>query len=182
MPNSIHPLINTLSTMLDEFLAHEHIRAGEIFVLGCSTSEVAGGVIGKQITPELGTVIVDTIYKKVTGRGLYLAVQCCEHLNRALAVEKSTAEKFGYDTVSAVPKYNAGGSAAAAAFALFERPVLVESVRAGAGIDIGDTFIGMHLKPVAIPVRVSSDTLGAAHVTLAVTRPKYIGGPRAVYE
>ncbi len=149
--------------------------------MDAKTSEVAGDRIGTSG----GEDIAESIYsgladlKKITG--IHLAFQCCEHLNRALVVEEETAQLFRLPAVSAVPVPKAGGAMVAYAFKQMKSPVLVETIQADAGIDIGDTFIGMHLKPVAVPVRVAQNSLGARHVTLARTRPKLIGGVRAVY-
>jgi uncharacterized protein (TIGR01440 family) len=114
-------------------------------------------------------------------KGLYLAFQCCEHLNRALVVEQQCAEEYRLEPVMAQPSSQAGGALAATAWDRIPNPTLVEGLRAHAGIDIGDTLIGMHLRPVAVPVRIDLQTLGQAHLTLARTRPKYIGGPRTLY-
>ena len=114
--------------------------------------------------------------------GLFLAAQCCEHLNRALVVEREAAERFNLEIVSAVPKPKAGGSFAAAAYLAYAEPVLVEHIKASAGLDIGSTLIGMHLKDVAVPLRLEIKTIGEASVTAARTRPKLIGGARAQYE
>ena len=115
-------------------------------------------------------------------KGIFLAAQCCEHLNRALVVERECAEKYGLEIVCVVPKAKAGGSFATTAYENFNAPVVVETIKAHAGVDIGSTIIGMHLRHVAVPVRLSMKQLGEANVTFARTRPKYIGGPRAVYE
>ena len=126
--------------------------------------------------------MLDGIYPVLKQRGIYLAAQCCEHLNRALVIEKKAAEAFGYETVCVVPQPKAGGSFATAAYRSFEEPVMVENIRAHAGMDIGGTLIGMHLKAVAVPVRISLDRIGEAILLCARTRPKYIGGERAKYE
>ncbi|MFS0654080.1 TIGR01440 family protein [Bacillus sp. 179-C3.3 HS] len=167
--------------MLKEFHQTVELRAGHILVVGCSTSEVAGEHIGTA-----GSVqIAEAIYKELNTlrqeTGIELAFQCCEHLNRALVVEEEVACRYQLEVVSAVPVREAGGSMAAHAYQQMEHPVLVESIAAHAGIDIGDTLIGMHLKRVAVPVRLSRHQLGQAHVTFAKTRPKLIGGQRAVY-
>ncbi|MEG1404755.1 MAG: TIGR01440 family protein, partial [Oscillospiraceae bacterium] len=114
--------------------------------------------------------------------GIFLAAQCCEHLNRALVVEREAAEKFGLEIVAAVPKPKAGGSFATAAYAAFSNPVLVEHIKAAAGMDIGSTLIGMHLRDVAVPLRLATKKIGEAFLTAAYTRPKFIGGSRAQYE
>lgn len=164
------------------FLMEEaNIKAGALIVLGCSTSEIGGGRIGKAGSPELGNAVVCAALSAVNARGVSLAVQCCEHLNRALVIEAEEAAARGLARVMAVPHPTAGGSCAAAAYRLFKAPVLVETISADAGVDIGDTLIGMHLRPVAVPVRGEMNSVGLAHLVMAYSRPKYIGGPRALY-
>ena len=152
-----------------EILEKARLEQGELFVVGCSTSEVGGATIGG-------------IYQATQEAGVYLAAQCCEHLNRALIPEKEAAVKYGYPMVNVVPQPKAGGSFATAAYKAFEHPVAVEHIQAAAGMDIGDTLIGMHLRDVAVPVRLRSGQIGDAHVVCARTRPKFIGGGRAVYD
>ncbi|MCC2930199.1 TIGR01440 family protein [Bacillus mojavensis] len=175
-------ITQTWKTMLSEFQDKAELRENQIFVLGCSTSEVAGSHIGTSGSTDIAASIYSGLAELKEQTGIHLAFQCCEHLNRALVVEEETAELFRLPAVSAVPVPKAGGAMASYAFKQMKSPVLVETIQADAGIDIGDTFIGMHLKPVAVPVRISQNSLGAAHVTLARTRPKLIGGMRAVYE
>lgn len=158
------------------------LKPGDLFVVGCSTSEVLGSKIGTQSTPEIAMAIFEGICKAAKERNVYLAAQCCEHLNRALILEAAAAEKYGYEEVNVVPQPKAGGSFATAAYSFFSHPVAVEHIKAHAGMDIGDTFIGMHLKSVAVPVRIEQKTIGEAHVTCARTRPKFVGGCRAVYD
>ena len=158
------------------------MKAGQILVVGCSTSEVGGEKIGTYSSPELAAKVFGGIYAAVQEKGIYLAAQCCEHLNRAIVIEQEAAEKYGYEQVNAVPQPHAGGSWATNCWQAFEHPVLVEEVRAAAGIDIGGTLIGMHLKRVAVPVRLTIKQIGAAPIICARTRPKYIGGSRAVYQ
>ncbi|MGN0431932.1 MAG: TIGR01440 family protein [Lachnospiraceae bacterium] len=157
-------------------------KEGSLFVVGCSTSEVGGGVIGTASSPELADAVFNGIYKAAKEAGVYLAAQCCEHLNRALIIEEEAAERFGYEPVNVIPQPKAGGSFATMAWKYFENPVAVEHIQASAGMDIGDTLIGMHLKDVAVPVRISAKTIGEAHVVCARTRAKFIGGCRAVYD
>ena len=164
-----------------ETLEIAQCKKGQLFVVGCSTSEVIGGKIGTTSSPEAAQAVFAGIYRAVQERGLYLAAQCCEHLNRALIVEAKAAERYGYEEVNVVPQPKAGGSFATAAYAAFEEPVAVEHIKAHAGMDIGDTLIGMHLKDVAVPVRINQKTIGEAHVVCARTRAKFIGGIRAVY-
>lgn len=158
------------------------LREGDILVVGCSTSEVAGASIGTFSSPELAEVVFGSIYQAVQEAGVWLAAQCCEHLNRAIILEREAAESFGYEIVNVVPQPKAGGSFATAAYKAFEHPAVVEHIRAHAGIDIGDTLIGMHLKDVAVPVRTRISEIGNAHVVCARTRPKFIGGGRAIYD
>lgn len=158
------------------------IEKGELFVVGCSTSEVGGASIGSYSSPELAEVVFGGIYQACEEAEVYLVAQCCEHLNRALILEKEAALKYGYEIVNVVPQPKAGGSFATATYKALEKPVAVEHVKAHAGIDIGDTLIGMHLKDVAVPVRIRTNQIGDAHVVCARTRAKYIGGERAIYE
>lgn len=165
-----------------EILEIAGLKEGQLFVVGCSTSEVAGAGIGSFSSPELAEVVFGGIYQATQEAGVYLAAQCCEHLNRALVLEEEAAEKYGYEVVNVIPQPKAGGSFATAAYKAFEMPVAVEHIKAHAGMDIGDTLIGMHLKDVAIPVRVRTAQIGDAHVVCARTRAKYIGGGRALYD
>lgn len=171
-----------LTSLLDEFRAQVPELTNKLFIVGASTSEVTGGKIGKQgsvvIAQELYTALSQ--FKKDTG--VHLVFQCCEHLNRAIVMERCLAEEKGLPEVAAIPVREAGGAMAAYAFKQMNDPVLVERISCDLGIDIGDTFIGMHLKEVVIPIRLSKKELGQAHVTFASTRPKRIGGERAVYK
>ncbi|WP_442773657.1 TIGR01440 family protein [Lactococcus hircilactis] len=168
--------------IIDDVIEKSGIKAGQVFVLGLSSSEVNGGVIGHNSSAEIGEVIVGVIYRTLKKQGIDLAVQACEHLNRALLVESSFAKKSQAEIVSVIPKLHAGGSGQVAAYHLFEHPVEIEHITAHAGLDIGDTAIGMHIKHVQIPIRPNIKTLGAAHVTALTTRPKLIGGERASYK
>lgn len=156
-------------------------RKIKLLVVGCSTSEIAGGVIGHASQPNLGEDVAGAILETANKLGFDAVFQCCEHLNRALVMEEAAAEKYGYEIVAAVPHPKAGGSCASAAYRMMEKPVLVEAVSADAGLDIGQTLIGMHLKRVAVPVRLSMDKIGSALITAARTRPALIGGERAKY-
>ncbi len=157
------------------------LREGAVVVLGCSTSEVAGGVIGKESSPELGQALARAFFDACGALQLRGAVQCCEHLNRALVVERAWAEQAGWEIVSAVPHPKAGGSCGAAYYRLLKEPVLIQAIQADAGLDVGDTLIGMHLRPVAVPVRAPFDSVGKAHLVMAFSRPRLIGGERARY-
>ena len=154
---------------------------GDIFVLGLSSSEVVGGHIGQNSSLEVGQVIVKTILDILEEKGIFLAVQGCEHLNRALVVERTLADKKDLEIVNVLPTLHAGGSGQLAAFQYMKDPVEIEFIVAQAGLDIGDTAIGMHVKHVQIPIRPILKELGAAHVTALASRPKLIGGARAAY-
>ncbi len=165
-----------------ECLEIAKVLPGGMMVVGCSTSEVLGDKIGTHSAPDAAKEILAGIMQAAKERHVYLAAQCCEHLNRALIVEREAIEKFRLDEVNVVPVPKAGGSFATAAYAAFADPAAVEHIKADCGIDIGDTFIGMHLKEVAVPVRLSVDAIGKAHLTCARTRLKFIGGERAHYD
>lgn len=171
-----------LRVILEELYQASHPEQGEILVMGCSSSEVAGVQIGTYSSQEIGECLFWCAQAFCREKGIYLACQCCEHLNRSLIVEKACMKEYRLTRVNVVPQLKAGGSFATAAYRLMEEPVAVESIQAQAGIDIGDTLIGMHLAPVAVPVRTSQRVVGAAHVVCARTRAKYVGGSRAVYE
>ena len=169
-------------TVVTELLEQAKLKPGSLFVIGCSSSEMVGKRIGKGSSMEAAQAAFEGIYPILQSKGIHLAVQCCEHLNRALIMERSAAEAKGCENVNVTPQPHAGGSMAVTAWNAFEDPVAVESIQADAGMDIGGTLIGMHLRRVAVPVRTSLDHIGEAIVLCARTRPKYIGGPRAVYQ
>ncbi len=171
-----------LETVITEFKKQAAFKPGQLLVIGCSTSEVIGERIGTSGTVEVAEMIYRQLKKLQSETGIHLAFQCCEHLNRALVVERSVAEARGYEEVSVVPVRKAGGAMATYAFGQMDDAIVVEFIKADAGIDIGQTLIGMHLKHVAVPLRVKQKTVGQANVTLAKARPKLIGGPRANYE
>lgn len=181
MESKLKNLHGQLEKMLQEFSEQVTWKKGQIFVVGCSTSEVIGEKIGTSGTIKVAKIIFDTLTQFAEKQQLKLAFQCCEHLNRALVVERETAQVAKQEEVTVIPVREAGGAMATYAYEHLEDPIVVEYIRADAGIDIGDTLIGMHLKPVAVPVRVSANKLGEAHITFAKTRPKLIGGKRAVY-
>lgn len=162
-----------------ELLEQANLQPGDILVVGCSSSEITGGTIGKQSSQEAAKAVVDALLPLLKEKGVYLAAQCCEHLNRAIIIERAAVNKD--QIVSVMPQPKAGGSFATAVYEALTQPVAVERIAADAGIDIGDTLIGMHLRSVAVPVRTSLNTIGHAHVVCARTRPKYIGGCRAHY-
>ncbi len=171
-----------LEKALAELAGKLELRPGQIFVVGCSTSEVLGEHIGKGSSVAVAKALHGPLSRFAEQHQLYLAVQCCEHLNRALVVTRECQERYGLTEVSAIPQPGAGGSMASVTWVRMNEPVLVESIQGHAGIDIGDTFIGMHLRAVAVPVRTTIQQIGAAHITAAKTRPKLIGGERAVYK
>ena len=174
-------IIQETLSVLSELLSVANLDKGDILVVGCSTSEVSKHSIGSFSNGEIGTVIFETLHTELGKYGFNLATQCCEHLNRALIIEKSVAKEYRLPIVNVVPQLKAGGAFSTAAFAGFTNPVAVEYIQAQAGIDIGDTLIGMHLTPVAVPVRVATKEIGSAHIVCARTRGKYIGGERACY-
>ncbi|WP_346355210.1 TIGR01440 family protein [Azotosporobacter soli] len=169
------------SRAIDELLRLSEIKPGQIVVIGCSTSEVCGERIGSAGSSEVAAALLDALLAAGKTAGVYLAIQCCEHLNRALVVEKAAAERYGLDEVCVLPVRQAGGALAACAMQRYEAPVVVEAIEAHAGLDIGQTLIGMHLKRVAVPLRLEQKSIGQAALTAAKTRAKLIGGPRAVY-
>lgn len=164
----------------EELIEAAGLRPGQIVVVGCSTSEVTGHRIGSFSAPELGQALFEGILSALAKRGLYLAAQCCEHLNRAIIVEAEAVP--GADIVNVVPQPKAGGSFATAAYHGFSHPVALEHIRADAGLDIGGTLIGMHLKEVAVPLRLEHSRIGEAAILAARVRPKFIGGDRAAYD
>ena len=166
---------------MEELLEAAHLRPGALVVVGCSSSEILGQKIGKGSSPEAAQAVVDAIYPILKTHELNLAAQCCEHLNRALIVERAVMEKLGLEQVTVMPRPKAGGAFATAVYAAMNDPVAVEFVKADAGLDIGGTLIGMHLKHVAVPLRLTVKHIGEAPVTAARTRPKLIGGVRAEY-
>ncbi|MCH5286961.1 MAG: TIGR01440 family protein [Christensenellaceae bacterium] len=159
-----------------------NIGPGGVIVLGCSTSEVAGARIGKGSVPELGEVIARAMLEACEKRGLHAAFQCCEHLNRGIVLEQAVLRELRLTQVKAVPQPKAGGSVPAAAWKLMDRPALAMSIQADAAIDIGDTLVGMHIRPVAVPLRIEYGKVGHANLVMAYSRLPYIGGSRAVYE
>lgn len=171
-----------LETLLSELAEQTTFERGEFFVVGCSTSEVAGQQIGTAGAFDIGETLYEPLAAFAQKHGLYLAFQGCEHINRALTIEKEALQTHRLERVTVIPTVKAGGSMSAYAYTNMKEPVVVEELQAQAGIDIGQTLIGMHLKRVAVPVRTSISKIGDAVVTIATTRPKLIGGARAVYE
>ena len=171
---------NQVITAVNELVSLAKLSKGDILVVGCSTSEVMGNKIGTNSDFDTAEIIFDALYCATKNFGLKLAIQCCEHLNRAIVVEREDFPLL--ERVNAIPQKKAGGSLATVAYNKFNNPILVEEIKADAGLDIGDTFIGMHLKRVAVPVRLSLSKIGEAHLTCARVRPKFVGGERAVYD
>lgn len=167
---------------VSELLSVAGLHKGDILVVGCSSSEIVGETIGHGSSIEAAEAVFEAIYPILKEQGIYLAAQCCEHLNRALIIERECAKNYGLEEVCVVPQPKAGGSFATTAWKNFDAPVAVEEIRAQAGIDIGGTLIGMHLCRVAVPVRLEQNRIGDAILLAARTRPKYIGGSRAKYE
>lgn len=165
----------------EELVAVAGLRQGQMLVVGCSSSEIVGGSIGKASSSEAAEAVYAGLQRVLDSRGIYLCAQCCEHLNRALILERACAEQYGYEPVCVLPQPHAGGSFATAVWAHMQDPVAVEHIRAHAGMDIGGTLIGMHLRDVAVPVRLQVQRIGDALLLAARTRSKYIGGARAVY-
>lgn len=179
---SLEQVQQQLSQLLNELEQQVQFKPKQLFVIGCSTSEIAGSKIGTAGAMEVAETLYEEFARFAKKHELYLVFQGCEHINRALTMEYEAAEKFALEPVTVIPVKHAGGSMSAYAYTQMESPVVVEHIRAHAGIDIGQTLIGMHLKEVAIPVRTSIRQIGEAIVTVATTRPKLIGGPRAIYE
>ena len=169
-------------TVITELLDQAKLKPGQLLVIGCSSSEMVGQRIGKGSSMEAAEAAFAGIYPVLQQKGIQLAVQCCEHLNRSLIVEREVAEARGFEIVNVIPQPHAGGSFAVTAWKNFRDPVAVETIVADAGLDIGGTLIGMHLRRVAVPVRVTLKQIGEANILCARTRPKYVGGSRAVYQ
>ena len=165
-----------------ELLDVAKLQAGDLLVIGCSSSEMVGEKIGTHSSVDAANALADAILPLLNERGVAIAVQCCEHLNRAIVTDADTARRYGYEPVNVVPQPKAGGSFATAVWGRLDAPVAVERIRAHAGIDIGGTLIGMHLREVAVPVRLSVKSIGEAPILCARTRAKFIGGCRAVYD
>jgi len=168
------------SAVAEEIIQKAGIKAGQILIVGCSTSEILGSKIGSNSSPDTASAVFSGIYECAKKHGIYVAAQCCEHLNRAIITERAACP--GAETVNVIPAPKAGGSFATAAYKTFSDPVALEEIKADAGIDIGYTLIGMHLKKVAVPVRLENNKIGEAMVLAARVRPKFIGGQRAIYD
>jgi len=178
---SIDAIKSQIGEIFREVITKGKLEAGDIIVLGCSTSEILGGAIGRAGSAEVGKEVVAAAMDVCRDFGVFLAVQACEHINRALVVEYDCAKVYNLEAVSVRPMPAAGGSCASAAYEIFENAVVAEHIIAHAGVDIGDTHIGMHIKFVQVPFRPAIKNVGKAHVTALTSRPKLIGGARAVY-
>ncbi len=165
----------------EELVEKAKLEKGNIVVIGCSSSEVGGNKIGTGSSLEVARAVFDGLYPVFKEKGIYVATQCCEHLNRAIIIEKELADKLGIDQVNVIPQPKAGGSFSTTAWREFDHPVAVEKIKADAGMDIGDTLIGMHIKEVVVPLRLDVKQIGQAHLVCARRRAKYVGGSRAVY-
>lgn len=176
----MNELFEQAAAVMKELGEKAKLNAGDTVVVGCSTSEIIGSRIGTNSSPDVAGVVFEGIYEYANKMGWRLAFQCCEHLNRAIVVERDTVKNE--EIVNVVPQPKAGGSMATAAYQHFKKPAVVEEIKADAGIDIGFTLIGMHLKRVAVPVRLEHNRIGEATVLAARTRPRFIGGSRAVYD
>ncbi|PFH91960.1 TIGR01440 family protein [Bacillus sp. AFS088145] len=181
MNEELRLVAEQIKSLLNELNDHVNFTSDHVLVIGCSTSEVSGQRIGTSGTIEVAEVLFNEIKAFQDETGVQLAFQCCEHLNRAIVVQRKTAKSLQLDEVTVIPVGTAGGALASFAFRHLDHAVIVEHIKADAGIDIGDTLIGMHLKHVAVPLRTSIKQVGQAHITAAKTRPKLIGGARAVY-
>lgn len=166
----------------EELIQKANLEKGDILVVGCSTSEVTGNTIGTESSIKAAKAVFQGIYQVTEEKGIFIAAQCCEHLNRAIIIEKAVAKENRIPIVNVVPMPKAGGSFATIAYSSFVEPVAVEHIKAKAGMDIGDTLIGMHLEEVAVPLRISVKKIGEAHLVCARTRAKFIGGERAHYD
>ena len=176
----IKELSSQAKAVMEELIEKAKLKSGDIVVIGCSTSEIVGSKIGTNSSPDTANTVFEAIYDCANKYGLKLAFQCCEHLNRAIVAERDTVPNA--ETVNVIPQPKAGGSMATQAYEHFKNPVVVEEIKADAGIDIGFTLIGMHLKKVAVPLRLVNNRIGEALVLAARTRPKFIGGARAIYD
>jgi len=174
-------ITNDTRAVFLQLIEAARLTEGSVVVLGCSTSEIGGERIGTHSSMEIAGAVYDGFFDLLKEKGIFLAAQCCEHLNRALVIERALALKLNLPIVNAVPQPKAGGSSATTAYARMDDPVLVEHIRADAGVDIGGTLIGMHLKETAVPLRLEQKKIGSAFVASARTRAKFIGGARAVY-
>lgn len=165
-----------------ELVDKAKLKSGDIIVLGCSTSVVTGSIIGTASSVDCAEAMYSAFYPYLKEKDIFIAAQCCEHLERALVVEREYAEKHNLEIVNVIPVPKAGGSNATTAYKLFESPVVVDGIKADAGVDIGGTLIGMHIRRVAVPLKMINNKIGGASVICARSRPRFVGGERAVYD
>lgn len=177
----IKDLEKQVTQATEELIEASHLKKGQLLVIGFSSSEVCGDKIGSNSNYEVAEALFKAIYSVTESKGINLATQCCEHLNRSIIIERAVAEKMNYEEVNVIPVPKAGGSFSTAAYKLFNDPIAVEYIQADAGMDIGDTLIGMHLRRVAVPTRLSIKKIGEANLVCARTRRKFVGGGRANY-
>jgi uncharacterized protein (TIGR01440 family) len=175
-------IIDDTDALITEFIEKCPLRPGSTFLIGCSTSEIQGKDLGSASNAEAAEAVFETLRRKLNPMGVNLAVQCCEHLNRCVVLERAVAERLNLPEVNVIPQPTAGGAFATHAYRSFDDPAVVESVKADYGLDIGLVMIGMHLKEVVVPVRLAQRKIGEATVVCARTRPKFVGGSRAVYD
>ncbi len=178
----MNDIIKQAKDAITELIEKAHLKKGDLLVIGCSSSEICGDKIGSNSSVETADAVFSAIYEVVKEKEIYLAAQCCEHLNRAIIIEEEYAKSHNLEPVNVVPQPKAGGSFATMAYREFKNAMAVEEIKADAGMDIGDTLIGMHLKKVAVPLRLSVKKIGCANLVCARTRPKFIGGIRANYD
>ena len=178
--NIVEQIKSDAAIAASELVEAAHLKKGDIVVVGCSTSETLGNQVGSHSVPEVGKAIYEGLQSVFGAQGIYIAAQCCEHLNRAIIIEHEAVPNA--EIVNVVPQPKAGGSFATACYAAFKSPVALEHIKANAGLDIGGTLIGMHLREVAVPVRLKQNHIGKAILIAARTRPKFIGGERAHYD
>ena len=180
----IEEIRNDAEAVIAEVVDKAHLTKGQLFIIGCSSSETIGEHMGTASSKEAAEVIYEAISNVLTPAGINMAVQCCEHLNRAVVIEREVAESYGFEQVNVIPQPHAGGAFAVEAYSRFNDPIVVESIeaKADAGIDIGGVMIGMHIHPVVVPLRLEHRNIGKAVIVGARRRPKYVGGIRAVYD
>ena len=181
--DTIEQIYNDASQVINEVMEKAKLKEGQLFIIGCSSSETIGERMGTASSKDAAQAIYSAVVSELQSRNIRVAVQCCEHLNRAVVVERETAEHYGFEEVNVIPQPHAGGAFAVEAYKNFKDPVVVESIeaKADAGLDIGGVLIGMHIHPVVVPLRMEHKNIGKAVIIAARRRPKYVGGVRAVY-
>ena len=162
-----------------ELLQAAKLDPKDAVVIGGSTSEIVGEHLGSNTNLEVAKAVVKTIVNVLKEKDIYPVIQSCEHINRALVVEREYAKLHNLEPVNVIPVETAGGGFSTAAMEILDDPVVVERVGVDAGIDIGDVFIGMHIKNVGVVVRSDIKQIGKAHLSMIRTRLKLIGGDRS---